>query len=68
MLLPALTRILPGLTVLAALGCSVLQVFALVFHLWRREAMMAPVNIVMLGLSLFILWGRGRRIPILPRS
>ena len=27
-LLPALTRILPRLTVLAALGCSVLQVFA----------------------------------------
>ena len=67
-LLPALTRILPGLTVLAALGCSALQVFALVFHLWRGEAMMAPINIVLLGLSLFILWGRGRKIPIRPRA
>ena len=67
-LLPALTRVLPGLTVLAALGCSVLQVFALVFHLWRGEVMMAPLNIALLALSLFILWGRGRKIPIRPRS
>lgn len=66
-LLPALTRILPRLTVLAALGCVVLQVFAIVFHLSRGEAMVVPLNIVLLALSLFVLWGRGRRVPISPR-
>ena len=66
-LLPALTRILPRLTVLAALGCAVLQVFAIVFHLSRGEAMVVPVNAVLLGLSLFVLWGRSRKAPILPR-
>ncbi len=67
-LLPALTRIMPRLTVLAALGCAVLQVCALVFHLSRGEAMVTPLNVVLLALSLFVLWGRARKAPILPRS
>jgi hypothetical protein len=67
-LLPALTRILPRLTVLAALGCVVLQVCALVFHLSRGEAMVTPLNVVLLALSLFVLWGRGKKAPILPRG
>jgi len=66
-LLPALTRILPRLTVLAALGCSVLQVIALVFHLSRGEAEVTPLNIVLLALSLFVLWGRNGKAPIAPR-
>jgi hypothetical protein len=67
-LLPALTRILPRLTVLAALGCAVLQVFALVFHISRGEAAVTPLNFVLLALSLFVLWGRGRKAPIAPRQ
>ncbi|KYH02025.1 DoxX family protein [Bradyrhizobium sp. DOA1] len=67
-LLPALTRILPRLTVLAALGCAVLQVIALVFHLSRGEADVAPLNIALLALSLFVLWGRGSKAPIAPRQ
>ena len=66
-LLPALTRILPRLTVLAALGCTVLQVFALAFHLSRGEAEVTPLNIVLLALSLFVLWGRNSKAPIAPR-
>lgn len=66
-LLPALTRILPRLTVLAALGCAVLQVFALVFHLARGEAGVTPLNLVLLALSLFVLWGRNDRAQIEPR-
>jgi uncharacterized membrane protein YphA (DoxX/SURF4 family) len=66
-LLPALTRILPRLTVLAALGCSVLQVFAFVFHVSRGEAATTPLNVVLLALSLFVLWGRGRKAPITAR-
>ncbi|PIT04063.1 membrane protein [Bradyrhizobium nitroreducens] len=67
-LLPALTRILPRLTVLAALGCAVLQVIALVFHLSRGEADVAPLNVVLLALSLFVLWGRNGKAPIAPRQ
>jgi hypothetical protein len=67
-LLPALTRIMPGLTVLAALGCTVLQVFAMVFHLSRGEAPLVPLNIVLLALAVFVLWGRARMAPILPRG
>ncbi|MCK1297644.1 DoxX family protein [Bradyrhizobium sp. 24] len=67
-LLPALTGILPRLTVLAALGCSVLQVFAFVFHVSRGEAATTPLNVVLLALSSFVLWGRGRKAPIAPRQ
>jgi hypothetical protein len=66
-LLPALTRIKPRLTALAALSCSLLQVFAMVFHLSRGEAPVLPLNIVLLSLSLFVLWGRARKAPLLPR-
>jgi uncharacterized membrane protein YphA (DoxX/SURF4 family) len=67
-LLPALTRILPRLTVVAALGCAVLQVLALAFHLSRGEAEVTPLNIVLLALSLFVLWGRNSKAPITPRQ
>ena len=67
-LLPALTRILPRLTVPAALGCTVLQVFALIFHVSRGEAEVTPLNLVLLALSVFVLWGRGRNAPIAPRQ
>src|ERR1041384_387777 len=42
--LPALTRIRPGLTVLAALGCAALQACAVVFHLSRGEGASTPLN------------------------
>jgi hypothetical protein len=67
-LLPALTRIVPGLTVLAALGCTVLQVFAITFHVSRGEAAVTPLNFVLLALAVFVLWGRARKAPILPRN
>ncbi|SDI51141.1 DoxX-like family protein [Paraburkholderia steynii] len=64
--LPALLRIRPGLTVLAALGCVVLQVCALVFHAARGEIAVTPVNLIFLALSAFVLWGRRTR-PITSR-
>lgn len=67
-LLPALTRILPWLTVWAARGCVLLQILAIIFHLSRGEAMATPLNFVLLALCAFTLWGRSRRAPIMSRT
>jgi hypothetical protein len=64
LLLPALTRIQPRLTVLAALGCVALQICAIVFHVSRGEAMVTPLNFILLALSAFVLWGRAKAVPI----
>lgn len=63
-LLPAVTRIAPGLTVPAALGCTLLQICAIVFHVSRGEASFTPINFVFLATCIFILWGRSRRAPL----
>lgn len=67
-LLPSLTRIKPGLSVLAALGCAALQICAIVFHVSRGEAANTPFNFLLVALSLFVAWGRHRRAPIAPRA
>ncbi len=67
LILPSLTRVLPWLTPLAAMGLSVVQLLAMPFHLSRGEAFALPVNLVLLALSLFILWGRWKKSPISPR-
>lgn len=67
-LLPALTRIRPGLSVLAALGCVLLQLAAMIFHAWRGEFPALPLNAILLVLSAFILWYRALRAPIQPRD
>ncbi|WP_224363955.1 DoxX family protein [Hyalangium versicolor] len=66
--LPSLTRIKPGLTVLAALGCAALQVSAIVFHFSRGEAANTPFNFLLVALSLFVFWGRRSRAPIQPQG
>lgn len=63
-LLPALTRIQPRLTVFAALGCTLLQVCAIIFHATRGEFAALPLNFILLPLVAFILWGRGKRAPV----
>jgi uncharacterized membrane protein YphA (DoxX/SURF4 family) len=67
-LLPALTRIAPRLTPLAALCATVLQVLAIAFHSSRGEFSVLPLNFILLALALFILWGRTKKAPISPRS
>ena len=66
-LLPSLTRIKPGLTVLGALGCVALMAGAIVFHFSRGEAANTPFNFVLVALSLFVAWGRQYKAPIAPR-
>ncbi|WFR99249.1 DoxX family protein [Rhizobium tumorigenes] len=66
--MPALTRIRPRLTVAAAFGCTALQICASAFHISRGEFAVLPLNVVLLALCLFILWGRTQRFPILSRT
>ena len=65
--LPALTRIEPSLTPLAALGFVALQVLAICFHLMRGEIHGLPLNFVLVALAAFVLWGRTKKAPIEPR-
>jgi hypothetical protein len=53
--------------VYAALGCTFLQIAAIIFHLSRGEAAVVPLNVVLLALSAFIVWGRGKQAQIAPR-
>ncbi len=66
--LPSLTRVKPGLTVLAALGCVALQACAVVFHVSRGEADKTPFNFLLILLALVVAWGRHTRARIEPRA
>jgi putative oxidoreductase len=67
-LLPAVTRVQPGLTPLAALGLLTVMLLASIFHLSRGEAQVLPTNAVLGGLAAFVAWGRSRRAPIAARA
>jgi hypothetical protein len=67
-LLPSVTRIMPRLTVLAALGCVALQMAAIGFHVSRGEAAKTPFNLLLIALALFVAWGRRSKAPIPPRA
>lgn len=59
LILPILTGILPWLTVLAAVGLSLIQILAIVTeHLPKKEYNVLPVNAVLLALSVFVTLGR----------
>ncbi len=64
MVLPMLTKIQPRLTILAALGLSVLQVFAMIWHVTRGEFFVLPINAILLALALVVLWGRKTKLPL----
>jgi putative oxidoreductase len=65
LVLPAATRIRPGLTVLAAAALTLVMALASGFHLSRGETDAVPINVVLGGLAAFVAWGRMKRAPIL---
>jgi len=65
--LPALTRIKPGLTPLAAGGLLLVMLFAAAFHTSRGELSALPINMVLGALAGFVAWGRIKKAPIAPR-
>lgn len=67
-ILPSLTRIAPRATVLTAVCSAVLQLFAILFHAAMiPAATMPPESVALLGLSVFIAWGRSGKAAIAPR-
>ena len=68
LILPALTRIQPRLTALAAVGLIVVMVLASIVHATRGEFGMIPVNVVLGALAAFVAWGRSKAAPIAPRG
>jgi len=59
---PALLRMKPVLTPVAALGVVVLMACASVFHIARGEASQIGFNVVVAAIAGFIAWGRSRRM------
>lgn len=58
LILPAVTGILPWLTIAAALGLALVMLCAAFFHASRREFPAIGINVIVLGLSLFVAIGR----------
>ena len=58
LLLPALFRIKPQLTPVAAIGCTIIILAGAIFHIMRNEAHLIGMNIIFAALGLFIAWGR----------
>jgi putative oxidoreductase len=63
-ILPLLTNILPWLTVAAALGLVLVQVFAIIYHVSRGETRVVPLNVVLLLLAILVVIGRLVIVPI----
>jgi len=64
LVLPALLRIKPQLTPIAAIGALALMICAIIFHVSRGEAAVIGANIVAAVVAGFIIWGRFKKAPI----
>lgn len=59
LILPLVTGIFPWLTVLAAVGLTLIQLLAVFTeHLPKKEYNVIPVNVVLLALAVFVIVGR----------
>ena len=59
LILPLVTGILPWLTVLAAIGLTLIQLLAIFAeHLPKKEYNVIPINTILLALSVFVVIGR----------
>ena len=64
LILPALTKILPILTPLAATGLVLTMIGASLTHFRRKEYPMIGVNLVLLALAAFVAYGRFIAVPL----
>ncbi|MFG6475609.1 MBL fold metallo-hydrolase [Microbacterium sp. P06] len=63
-ILPALTRVMPRLTVVAAVGVVLLMLSAVVFYLLRGEAHEIVGNLALAAAAAVVAGGRGLLVPI----
>jgi len=68
LILPALLRIKPILTPLAALGIFIIMILAFLYHIAKGEYEALGFNVILAAAAFFIAWGRYRKVPILPKS
>lgn len=68
LVLPALLRIQPKVTIFAAYGAVALMIAASVFHITRGETSKIGVNIFIAVLAIFIAWGRQKKAPIIGKG
>jgi putative oxidoreductase len=66
LVLPALTRTMPVVAPLSAIGLAIVMLFAMVFHVMRGEFSALPLNVLFGGLATFVAWGRLAKAPIAP--
>jgi uncharacterized membrane protein YphA (DoxX/SURF4 family) len=64
LILPALTKILPILTPLAATGLVLTMIGAGLTHFRRKEYPMIIANLVLLALAAFVAYGRFVAVPL----
>ena len=67
LILPALLRVLPRLTIVAALSLATVMLLAMLLHVVRGEYAVIGTNLMLGAAAIFIAWGRTRRAPIAPR-
>ena len=68
LVLPALLRIKPILTPIAAIGIVIIMVLAMIYHIAEGETNVIGINIAFGLVAAFIAWGRMKKAPIYPRS
>lgn len=68
LILPALLRIKPWLTPLAALGLFIIMVLAFGYHAMQAEYASLPVNLVLGAMAAFVAWGRQNKAPIAAKA
>jgi uncharacterized membrane protein YphA (DoxX/SURF4 family) len=66
LILPAITRVRPKLTPLAAAGLALTMILAAGFHLMRGEFALVPANLVLGAVAALIAVGRANHRPIAP--
>jgi uncharacterized membrane protein YphA (DoxX/SURF4 family) len=66
LIVPAMTRVAPKLTSIAAAGLAIIMILAAGFHIARGEySFFVPLNLVLGGVAAFIAYGRSVK-PIAP--
>ncbi|MFI8379558.1 DoxX family protein [Leeuwenhoekiella sp. NPDC079379] len=68
LVLPAVFKLKPALTIWAAMGLALVMVFAAIFHASRGEFTAIGMNIFLMGIALFIIWGRRKKSSVLVKN